>query len=267
MVRAVEEHNKKEFARILNLNPSYGTAILANYEAYGDHHNHENVWLVYNWRAKPHMVVELFRETLTVCCDEEDDNSEILAAFLSIAPYWRRLVGPRRLVHSLPQRILRGKQLMSGSVMKLELPPPATAHLREGETLTTEPELAQIFKLLCECSEDYRKRADYSLWLTDISYRMRHGGAYAAAVKADGLYVSCAFGYCAGQNAVVRDVCTLPDRRGKGYGGAVVGSLTDALAKQGKTPYLMSVSPQADALYQKAGYRPYSAWAAFEQET
>ncbi len=261
MVRTVSKSNEADFFRVLSCNPLFGATIRANYEVYGQDARYLSLWLVYNEQAQPHMVVQYYQETITLCCAPEDDDVTFFASFLSIAPPWRSIIGPERMVASLPPRVTDGRGMRTGSVMVLDGAPVEFAPPK-GTLLVTKLNFRSLFTLLGECSDEYKKRADYHHWYTDLSYRLRHGGARVTALKADGLYASSASAYISGGIAVVRDVCTLTDKRGCGYAKAVVFELCRSLHADGIRPYLLSVSPEADALYHKSGFRVQSLWAA-----
>lgn len=261
MVHTVNKSNEADFIRVLSCNPLFGASIRANYEVYGQDARYLCLWLVYDEQAQPHMAVQYYQETITLCCAPEDDNSTFFASFLSIAPPWRSIIGPERMVSSLPPRVTNGRGMRTGSVMVLDGAPAEFAPPK-GTQPVTKLNFRSLFTLLGECSDEYKNRADYHQWYTDLSYRLRHGGARVTALKADGLYASSASAFLAGDTAVVRDVCTLSDKRRRGYAKAVVFELCRSLHADGICPFLLSVSPEADALYLKAGFRVQSLWAA-----
>ncbi len=261
MVRMVDRGNEKDFFKVLDAHPLFGTTIRANYEVYGLDERYLSLWLIYDEDAAAHMVVQYYHETLTLCCAPEDDNSRFFASFLSVAPHWRSIIGPERMLSSLPARITDGKGMRTGNVMVLDgLPAPAVPP--KGTVLSESPNPRRLFALLGECSDEYKKRADYHLWYTDLAYRLRHGGARVNVLKANGLYASTASAYLAQDKAVVRDVCTLYELRRRGYAKAAVAALCCGLCNDAVTPYLLSVSPEADVLYHSLGFRVQSIWAA-----
>lgn len=261
MVRIVDRSNEQDFFSVLSSNPLFGASIRSNYEVYGSDERYLSLWLVYDEQATPHMAVQYYHETITLCCSPEDTDSTFFASFLTIAPHWRSIIGPERMLLSLPSRITDGRRMRTGSVMVLEgkpvsFDPPA------GAKLTNSPNPHKLFALLGECSDEYRLRADYYLWYTDLSYRMRHGGARVTALKSDGIYVSTASAFISDKTAVIRDVCTLADKRRRGYAKAAVSALCSSLYDDGICSYLLSVSPEADALYHSLGFRVQSIWGA-----
>ncbi|MFA9382108.1 MAG: hypothetical protein ACERKO_13715, partial [Acetanaerobacterium sp.] len=262
MVRAVDKNNEDDFLKVLCSNPLFGTSILTNYEVYGCDERYVSQWVVYDAHANAHLAVQHYHGTLTLCCAPEDDDSEFFAAFLSLAPYWRSIIGPERLLRSLPARVTGDRGMRTGSIMTLGGKNPVHFELPEGVQLVMGPDPRRLFGLLGECSDEYKKRADFQLWYTDLSYRLRHGGVRVVVLKAGGLYASTASAFITGKTAVIRDVCTLTDMRGRGYAKAAVSALGQTLCAAGITPCLMSVSPEADALYRMGGFRLQSIWAA-----
>lgn len=261
MIHAVDRENEADFFRVLASNPLFGASIRANYEVYGTDERYLSLWLVYNERAVPHMVVQYYHETMTLCCAPEDNDSQFFAAFLSLAPQWRSIVGPQRMVASLPSRITGRGGMRTGCIMELDQEPTAVP-MPQGAQLCDQPELRLLFSLLGECSDDYRVRADYGQWYADLSHRVRHGGAVVEVLKRGGLYVSTASAFVAGGIAVIRDVCTLKSQRRCGCAAAVTSALCGRLRQAGLRPALLSVSPGADALYRQLGFEVKSVWAA-----
>ncbi len=261
MVHRVDKSNEADLYKVLACNPLFGASIRANYEVYGRDERYLSLWLIYDEQATPHMAVQYYQETITLCCAPEDDNGTFFASFLTLAPPWRSIIGPERMLANLPARVKDARSMRSGSVMVLDNAPQYFAPPKATE-LVSHLNFRSLFTLLGECSDEYKNRADYHFWYTDLSYRLRHGGARVTALKANGLYTSTASAYISGDIAVVRDVCTLSDQRGRGHAKAVVSALCAALYADGIRPCLLSVSPEADALYHQSGFRVQSLWAA-----
>ncbi len=261
MVYAVNDHNEADFIGLACENPAYGAGMLANYATYHRDERYLSQWVIYNTEGCAHLTVQLYQQAITVCCAEEDTDCEAFADFLSLMPDYQNLVAPIRFIMSLPERVKKGKRIQSGSMMVLphrQLLPPV---LMNDAKLTTKPSLDRLFVLLCECSDDYRRHANYNFWYTDLSYRIRHGTAQSVAVKQGGIYVSAACAFYLTGSAVIRDVCTLQDRRRQGYAKAAVVQLSHSLLQAGLTPHLLSVSPHADRLYESVGFQTVSKWA------
>ncbi len=262
MVYAVNDQNEADFIGLACENPAYGAGMLANYATYHRDDRYLSQWIVCDAKGYAHLAVQLYQQAITVCCTEEDTDSEAFADFFSVMQEYQSIIAPIAFITSLPERVKSGKRIQSGSMMALQnrqfLPPLVLAN---GAKLMTKPSLDQLFVLLCECSDDYRKRANYNFWYTDLSYRIRHGTAQAVAVKQGGIYVSAACAFYLTGSAVIRDVCTLQDRRRLGYAKAAVAQLSHALLQAGLTPHLLSVSPQADRLYESVGFQTGSQWA------
>lgn len=262
MVHIVDDLNEADFLRLASENPIYGAAMLANYAVYHRDDRYLSQWVICSEQGKPHLAVQLYQQTLTVCCAEDDIDTEIFAAFLSIVPEYRSIIAPKAFIESLPERVKTGRQLQQGRAMVLphQLPDSIPAAL-DGVQLIQTPNMEQLFKLLCECSSDYRQFADYNFWYADLSFRLRHGLAKVCAIKQDGIYVSAACAFYLTGNAVIRDVCTLNDYRHRGYAQAVVVELSRELLKGDLKPMLLSVSLESDRLYQTVGFVPCSEWA------
>ncbi|SDN11649.1 GNAT family N-acetyltransferase [Acetanaerobacterium elongatum] len=262
MVHIVDDINEADFLRLARENPVYGAAMLANYAVYHRDDRYLSQWVICSEQNPPHLAVQLYQQSLTVCCADDDIDSELFAAFLSIVPEYRSIVAPKAFIESMPERVKAGRQLRHGKAMVL--PHKSLQSLPEvpdGIQLIQPPNLQQLFKLLCECSSDYRQFADYNFWYTDLSFRLRHNLAKAAAVKQDGVYVSAACAFYLTGSAVIRDVCTLNGYQRRGYAKAVTAELTRALLKDNLQPLLFSVSQEADRLYQTVGFEPCSEWA------
>lgn len=262
MVHIVDDLNEADFLRLAHENPIYGAALLANYAVYHWDDRYLSQWVICSEQGNPHLAVQLYQQALTVCCAEDDIDTEIFAAFLSIVPEYRSIIAPKAFIEGLPERVKAGRQLRKGAAMVLShKSPQSLPEVPVGMQLIPTPNLEQLFKLLCECSNDYRQFADYNFWYTDLSFRLRHNLAKAIAVKQDGIYVSAACAFYLTGNAVIRDVCTLNDYQRRGYAKAVAGELCRELLKGDLQPLLLSVSLEADGLYQKVGFEHCSEWA------
>lgn len=262
MVHIVDDLNEADFLRLAHENPIYGAAMLANYAVYHRDDRYLSQWVICSEQGNPHLVVQLYQQALTVCCVEDDIDTEIFAAFLSIVPEYRSIIAPKAFIENLPERVKTNRQYRQGKAMVLpHQSPQSLPEVPDGVQFVQSPNLEQLFKLLCECSNDYRQFADYNFWYTDLSFRLRHNLAKAVAVKQDGIYVSAACAFFLTGNAVIRDVCTLNDFQRRGYAKAVTAELCRELLKDNLQPLLLSVSREADRLYQTVGFDSCSEWA------
>lgn len=104
---------------------------------------------------------------------------------------------------------------------------------------------------------------DFNAWYVDISHRIRHGSAKAAAiVNENGEIISSAvFSSVYNGDAVLTAVRTDPQMRGKGCAGALVSSMCCSISG---TVFLMREADKNESFYSKLGFKNVGNWRMYK---
>ena len=94
-------------------------------------------------------------------------------------------------------------------------------------------------------------------WYLDVSHRLRHGGCRLWGVRCDGVPVAGAMTVAeASGGAVIGGLATVPDYRNRGYAGACVAALCEALLSERKTVLTAPDTPSLEQWYIQRGFVP-----------
>ncbi len=105
--------------------------------------------------------------------------------------------------------------------------------------------------------------ADFSYWFTDMSYKLRHGGASFCGVYEENRLISAAFSlFETEKSAIVSSVATDNSYRCRGYGERVVKTLLDK--NFGKDVYVFTENEKTENWYKKMGFVPCKKWSEIE---
>jgi len=103
----------------------------------------------------------------------------------------------------------------------------------------------------------------YEIWLADTAARIRKGTARVTASFEEGRPVSTASALFETDSAVVIGaVATLPEFRGRGYAGMLVGALAEESAAAGKKVNLLCAHGDILDFYQTLGFVKAGEWAS-----
>ena len=123
------------------------------------------------------------------------------------------------------------------------------------------PYLPHVHALLSACFEDM---ASLNAWYPDVSHRIRHNCGKIAAILIDNQVVSTAMTVAETETvAVIGQVATHVDFRGRGYAQACINSLISRC--KGKQLYILPITEYAQSLYEKMGFVPDGNWAELQR--
>lgn len=228
----------------------FGTRIAAYYKTYCTEYSFAVFYLQENEQKVTAALCKI-DETMTVCCDDSADFEE-LVEFIKVIGF---------------ESILCDACVCE----KLELEPKRTGLVvefkKKPETIKNKDicfvngfELSDIYGILNRSNFD--GLGDRLQWLSDVSLRVKRGTAKAAAVEELGEMIACAMILFETEKAaLIGAVATIPKYRGKGYAGALVTSLAEAVKSDGKRAELLCARSSIIEFYNKLGFVKTGVWA------
>ena len=182
------------------------------------------------------------------------ENREEWAVFVTMNPDIFHLHCSAEMGRQL--RKTGGWQGREGVVLKY-------AGIREFDVLEIceTPYLPSVHALLSEC---FDSMASLNAWYPDVSHRIRHDCAKIATILDDNQVVSTAMTVAETDTAaVLGQVATHSDFRGRGYAQACINSLISRCKH--KSLYILPMNETAHSLYVKMGFIPDGAWAELQR--
>lgn len=127
-----------------------------------------------------------------------------------------------------------------------------------------QPTLRDVYALLQACTGEQFQPPAWEDFYVDMNHKLRHGAARLCGIAKDkGL---CAAGMTVAETAqcaVLGAVACRPDCRRKGYGTHIVGSLVNALLREGKVVWLHRAQNENAAFYQSMGFAERGTWKEY----
>ncbi len=119
------------------------------------------------------------------------------------------------------------------------------------------PRLSELYNFV-----DYGG-VDFNSWYVDISHRIRHNAAKAAAIvdESGEIVSSAVFASVYNGNAILTAVRTDPQMRRKGCGGSLVSSMCGSV---GGTVYLMREADKNESFYKRLGFENIGYWRMYK---
>lgn len=257
MVRTVDKSTEDDLIALINADRIFGTEIFTNYAVYGGQGDRTATWVVYGGSA-PRLVLQQVGSVLTVCGTPDNESADSLNEFLGFLGGWRRLTACRELGEMLAER--GGYNCRSGAVMRYG--GKGKNQSSAGCKVNFEPNLKSIYRLYNEvCAEN--GEVPFDMWYADKCYRLRHGLERVCLVDINGEAASTAAARIAGAAAVIDNVATLPNYRGRGYAKTAVSALCEKLCE--KEIFLLSADEKTDLMYEKIGFVRHSDWVSIER--
>lgn len=127
------------------------------------------------------------------------------------------------------------------------------------------PGLREAYALLCAAKSEHFAPPEFGPFYLDVSYRIRHGAALSAGIRAGGELA--AFALCSSLTrdaAVVSAVAVSPERRRRGLGRSVLAALARAAGR--KRLYVFRADGENGAFYRSLGFRSCGRWAECRPE-
>lgn len=134
-----------------------------------------------------------------------------------------------------------------------------------GLTLDWSPSPRTLYALLKTCAGVSIRLPPFDGWYVDVSHKLRRGLIRAVIAYEGGEPVGCAMtaGESEGQ-ALLSAVAVVPERRGHGYGRALVDAMSKTLQKAGKRVFLLRDANENEAFYRSLGFEPLEECAFLE---
>lgn len=126
-----------------------------------------------------------------------------------------------------------------------------------GLTLDWSPSPRTLYALLKTCAGISIRLPPFDGWYVDVSHKLRRGLIRAVIAYEGDQPVGCAMttGESEGQ-ALLSAVAVVPERRGHGYGQALVDAMSKTLQKAGKRVFLLRDASENEAFYRSLGFEP-----------
>lgn len=122
------------------------------------------------------------------------------------------------------------------------------------------PGLREAYALLCAAKSESFVPPEFEPFYMDVSYRIRHGAALSAGIRAGGELA--AFALCSSMTeraAVVSAVAVSPERRRRGLGRSVLAALAGEVRRE--KFYIFRADGENEAFYRSLGFLPCGRWA------
>lgn len=229
----------------------FGCRIAALLHVYGAEEPFIRAWIS-GEDGLPACALLLFGDTVILSRAGQADWEE-LSAFLHMLPGAERLLCDEETCRALG---FPGEA--AGPALRLEgtCSPPETP-------VEWDPSPRELYPVLQAAQGPGFTVPPFEEFYVDLSHRIRHGTALSAAVRREERLVAC--GLCAaltGQSALLSAVCTLPEERGKGCGGAVVRALARRLREDapGREIFLLREEQKNENFYARLGFVPCGRW-------
>lgn len=123
------------------------------------------------------------------------------------------------------------------------------------------PYLPHVYTLLSACFEDM---PPLNAWYPDVSHRLRHDCGNIAVILFGDTVVSTAMTVAeTADAAIIGQVATDPQFRGRGYAKACINSLISRC--KGKQLYILPMTELAHSMYIRMGFLPCDAWTELQR--
>lgn len=195
----------------------------------------------------------LFNATLLVCAEGEIPQEELCAFTAMHLPF--RIECPQFLLPVL-ERIPNYQRLHRG-IFEL-LPSPVSELFCTGE-INWQPKLQDVYEIL---QEGFPNLTEYSLWLTDVSHRCRHGMSRVLTYRNS---TTLTLVYDWNDEILVGQVATRVAQRGSGYARDFLRWTANWLAEQGKHGVLSALDVRI-SFYQEIGFRQIESEYVLERQ-
>ena len=124
-----------------------------------------------------------------------------------------------------------------------------------------QPYLPHVYSLLSTCFDDM---PSLNAWYPDVSHRLRHDCSKIATILDGDNVVSTAMTVAETETAaVIGQVATHSDCRGRGYAKACINSLI--LRCKAKQLYILPMTETAHSIYINMGFVPCDTWAELQR--
>ncbi len=195
----------------------------------------------------------LFNATLLICAEETIPQEEICTFAAMHLPF--RIECPGFLLPSLEQ--IPNYQKLHRCVFELT-PSPISDQFCESE-IDQNPKLQDVYAIL---QEGFPNLLEYSLWLTDISHRCRHGMSQVFTYRNS---TTLTLIYDWNDEVLVGQVATKAAQRGSGYARDFLRWTANRLAQQNKHAVLFALDVRV-SFYREIGFREIASEYVLERQ-
>jgi GNAT superfamily N-acetyltransferase len=228
MLTHIEAETLGEILPLLDRFPEKSVRISALLKAYGTGRDFFNVWIQDDGRA----VVTRLDSNFTFL-DLSGADYEEISFFLEFNPYFHRLIGETGQVERIAHAMTENCEISRCNLMRLHnanLLPPRTHEVMQN------PPLTDVYALV---SAEYELDANFELWYSDISHRIRHGCARTFLALGEHIPVSACLVSAESERAgLISCIVTRPEYRRRGYAGSLISTACRDLTDNGKIPVL-----------------------------
>lgn len=228
-----------------------GRQMLAYQKAYGGTYDFCRFFRVTSPEGRGWMF--LFNATLLICAEENVAAEEICAFTAMHLPF--RVECPPFLLDALGQ--IPNYQKLHRAAFSLT--PAATSEQFCPEDVDTAPKLQDVYEIL---QEGFPNLLEYSLWLTDVSHRCRHGMSRVLTYKNSSTLTLI---YDWKDYVLVGQVATRRAQRGSGYARDFLRWTAAQLAQQGKQAVLFALDVRI-SFYREIGFQEIASEYVLERQ-
>lgn len=228
-----------------------GRQMLAYQKAYGGAYDFCRFFRVIASEGNGWMF--LFNATLLICAEETVPSEEICAFTAMHLPF--RVECPSFLLEALAQ--IPNYQKLHRAAFTLT--PSATSDQFCEADINFRPKLQDVYHIL---QEGFPNLLEYSLWLTDVSHRCRHGVSQVMTYK-DSSTLTLIYDW--NDYVLVGQVATKRAQRGSGYARDFLRWTAAQLAQQGKQAVLFALDVRI-SFYREIGFQEIASEYVLERQ-
>lgn len=195
----------------------------------------------------------LFNATLLICTDGDVPEDEICVFTAMHLPF--RVECPASLLPMLSQ--IPNYQKLHRATFSLT-PSAPSVQFCEAD-VNTNPKLQDVYGIL---QEGFPNLSEYSLWLTDVSHRRRHGVSQVLTYKNSSTLTLI---YDWKDCVLVGQVATKLSQRGSGYARDFLRWIASRLALQGKQAALFALDVRV-SFYREIGFQEIASEYVLERQ-
>lgn len=246
MIR-LTENECKELESICS-SDVFGTRIKAYFDTYGAKFDFLKVWIQLDENENPTAAISLMDNDMTLTCNESADFEE-LEFFVKMTSHSSLQCSRKAL------KKLNLQETIWGYVVEYKKIQPV-----ECKKITFNVDYKEMYSLISGVK--LLGVGEYLPWLSDISYRVNHATAIPAAITENGSLCACAAALFITENAALLGaVATNPQKRGNGYGGALVKTLGNKMLESNKRVELLCKNDSIVDFYKSIGFTVKNEWA------
>lgn len=249
MIRQITEFQPEERIRLEQT--QRGRQILAYEKAYGGSYDFCRFFRLQYPEGTGWMF--LLNATLLICAEEGIPHEEICAFAAMHLPF--RIECPQFLLPYLAQ--IPNYQKLHRSTFEL-VPAPVSAQFCQDD-IQMQPKLQDVYAIL---QEGFPNLLEYSLWLTDVSHRCRHGVSRVLTYRNSSTLTLV---YDWNNEVLIGQVATKIAQRGSGFARDFLRWTANWLTNQGKHAVLYALDVRI-SFYREIGFHEIASEYVLERQ-